>query len=64
MAEMAMVGSGAESPPEVGVSVESDPMMGGEESPGPRKEASRWALVEAALNRMVSFFLASAIGCS
>jgi len=38
--------------------VESDPMLGGEESPGQRREASRWAPVEEALNRMVSFFLA------
>ena len=32
-------------------------MLGGEESPGQRREASRWAPVEEALNRMVSFFL-------
>ena len=57
MAEMVRVGSGGEPSPEVGVSVESDPMLGGEESPGQRREASRWAPVEEALNRMVSFFL-------
>ena len=55
MAEMARAGSGGEPSPEVGVSVESDPMLGGEESLGQRREASRWALVEAELNRMVSF---------
>lgn len=55
MTEMARVGSGGEST-EVGVSLESDPMLRGEESPSPRREASRWAPVEAALNRMVSFF--------
>jgi len=58
MAEMVRVGSGGEPLPEVGVSVESDPMLGGEESPDQRREASRWAPVEEALNRMVSFFLA------
>nr|CAB3503255.1 unnamed protein product [Digitaria exilis] len=52
MTEMARVGSGGESA-EVGVPVESDPMLRGEESPGPRREASRWAPVEATLNRMV-----------
>ncbi|KAF8729734.1 hypothetical protein HU200_017699 [Digitaria exilis] len=51
MTEMARVGSGGESA-EVGVPVESDPMLRGEESPGPRREASRWAPVEATLNRM------------
>ncbi|CAN6246425.1 unnamed protein product [Urochloa humidicola] len=60
MAEMARVGSGGESSPEVGVSVESDPMLGGEESPGPRREASRWAPVESALNRMSKWLVA---GC-
>ena len=58
MAETAWVESGCDgASPEVGVSVESDPMLGGEESLGQRREASRWALVEAELNRMVSFFL-------
>uniref|UniRef100_A0A0A9E729 Uncharacterized protein n=1 Tax=Arundo donax TaxID=35708 RepID=A0A0A9E729_ARUDO len=52
MAEMARVGSGAS--PEVGVSGESDAILGGEESPGARREVARWAPVEAALNRMVS----------
>ncbi|PAN07793.1 hypothetical protein PAHAL_1G363200 [Panicum hallii] len=60
MAEMARVGSGGEPLPEVGVSVESDPMLGGEESPGQRREASRWAPVEAALNRMSKWLVA---GC-
>ncbi|KAK8462927.1 hypothetical protein SEVIR_1G293800v4 [Setaria viridis] len=60
MAEMARVGSGEVSSPEVGVSVESDPMLGGEESLGPRREASRWAPVEAALNRMSKWLVA---GC-
>ncbi|CAL5019074.1 unnamed protein product [Urochloa decumbens] len=60
MAEMARVGSGGESSPEVGVSVESDPMLGGEESPGLRREASRWATVEAALNRMSKWLVS---GC-
>ena len=59
MAETAWVESGCDgASPEVGVSVESDPMLGREESPGQRREASRWAPVEEALNRMVSFFLA------
>uniref|UniRef100_A0A0A9DQT9 Uncharacterized protein n=1 Tax=Arundo donax TaxID=35708 RepID=A0A0A9DQT9_ARUDO len=52
MAEMARVGSGAS--PEVGVSGESDAILGGEESPGARREAARWVPVETALNRMVS----------
>ncbi|CAO2047819.1 unnamed protein product, partial [Urochloa humidicola] len=60
MAEMTRVGSGRESSPEVGVSVESDPMLGGEESPGPTREASRWAPVESALNRMSKWLVA---GC-
>jgi len=51
MAEMTRVGSGGE-PPEVGVSMESDPLVGGDAPSRPRWEASRWAPVEAALNRM------------
>ena len=57
MAETAWVESGCDgASPEVGVSVESDPMLGREESPGQRREASLWEPVEAALNRMVIFF--------
>jgi hypothetical protein len=52
MSEMARFGDGAS--PEVGVSGEGDAMLGGEESPGARREAARWSSVEAALNRMVS----------
>ncbi|KAJ1280627.1 hypothetical protein BS78_04G246900 [Paspalum vaginatum] len=51
MAEMVRVRSGGE-PSEVGVSVESDPILGGEASSGARCETSRRAPLEAALNRM------------
>jgi hypothetical protein len=52
MSEMVRFGDGASL--EVGVSGEGDAMLGGEESPGARREASRWSSVETALNRMVS----------
>ncbi|AQK54546.1 Lipid phosphate phosphatase epsilon 2 chloroplastic [Zea mays] len=52
MAEMTRVWSGGE-PLEVGVSMESDPIVGGEAPSRSRWEASRWAPVEAALNRMI-----------
>ncbi|KAL6634980.1 hypothetical protein ACP70R_027651 [Stipagrostis hirtigluma subsp. patula] len=58
MAEMARVGSGAS--PEVGVFGEGDAILGGEELPGRRREATRWAPVEAALNRMSKWLVA---GC-
>ncbi|XP_062220042.1 lipid phosphate phosphatase epsilon 2, chloroplastic-like [Phragmites australis] len=56
MAKMARDESGAS--PEVGVSGEVDAILGGEESPGARREASRWAPVEAALNRMSKWLVA------
>uniref|UniRef100_A0A0A9DNH6 Phosphatidic acid phosphatase type 2/haloperoxidase domain-containing protein n=1 Tax=Arundo donax TaxID=35708 RepID=A0A0A9DNH6_ARUDO len=56
MAEMARVGSGAS--PEVGVSGESDAILGGKESSGAMREAARWAPVEAALNRMSKWLVA------
>ncbi|WVZ74044.1 hypothetical protein U9M48_022274 [Paspalum notatum var. saurae] len=52
MAEMVRVGSGGE-PPEVAASVESDPILGGEASSGPRWETSRQAPLEAAMNRLM-----------
>lgn len=52
MVQMARFGGGAS--PEVGVPGEGDAMLGGEESPGARLEATRWSSVEAALNRRVS----------
>jgi dolichyldiphosphatase len=55
MAEMTRVWSCGE-PLEVGVSMESDPIVGGEAPSRSRWEASRWAPVEAALNRMVSVY--------
>lgn len=57
MAEMARVGGGGE-PPEVGISVESDPILGGEASSGPRREASRRSPVQATLNRMSKWLVA------
>jgi hypothetical protein len=61
MAEMTKVGSAGE-PAEVGVSMESDPIVGGEAPSRPGWEASRWAPVEAALNRMVSVSWHDAVG--
>ena len=58
---MIRVGSGGE-PPEVGVSMESDPLVGGDAPSRTRWEASRWAPVEAALNRMVSVSWHDAVG--
>ncbi|KAJ1280628.1 hypothetical protein BS78_04G247000 [Paspalum vaginatum] len=51
MAEMTSVGSGGEEQPAVGVSMESDPILEVKALSGPRREASRRAPVEAALNR-------------
>ncbi|KAG2651857.1 hypothetical protein PVAP13_1NG320700 [Panicum virgatum] len=58
MAETAWVESGCDgASPEVGVSVESDPILGREESPGQRREASLWEPVEAALNLILKRML-------
>ncbi|PWZ20023.1 Lipid phosphate phosphatase epsilon 2, chloroplastic [Zea mays] len=60
MVEMTKVGSAGE-PAEVGVSMESDPIVGGEAPSRPGWEASRWTPVEAALNRMSKWLVAGSL---